>query len=111
MSRASVIKGKNWERAVAKAFREAMPGCGAKRGFQYRGGGEVADVVVPLLHVEAKVGRQPNPRAALKQAIGDAPASKMPVAVIKDDHKPPFVVMLFTDFLDLVGENWEMGKK
>jgi len=107
---ASRRKGHTWERAVAAKFREVMPGAEIKRGFQTRGGGaEEADVEMPYFHVECKVGKLPNPRAALAQAVRDRQPGKMPIAVVKDDRKPPFVVLHLDDFLDLIGEWWTAG--
>ena len=112
-------KGHNWEREVARMFREAMPGTPTFRGFQHRGGSEAADVENPFFHIECKVGKKQNPRAALKQAVDDCkPTSgKYAVAVIKDDQEQPgvpantFVVMPFPEFLELVHEWYERGER
>ncbi len=99
-------KGHDFERELVWRFREAMPGAEVKRGIgQSRQGNEVADVEVPCFWVEAKRGRKPNPRAALEQAKA-ATDGRVPVAVIRDDRKPAFVVMDFEQFLDFVGEWW-----
>ncbi len=116
MSASQRRKGAQWERDLAKLFAEAMPGGDVKRGIgQSRGGGaEVPDVVCPAFHVEAKVGKLPNPRAALAQAERDVESAESklwPVAVVKDDRKAPFVTMRLDDFLDLVGEWWEMRQR
>lgn len=105
-------KGHNFERQLVHRFREVMPGAEVKRGLQSRGGGaEVPDVDCPVFHVEAKVGKQPNPRAALKQAFADAAKGKIPVAIIKDDREVPFVLLGLEDFLDFVGEWWVARQK
>lgn len=94
-------------------FREAMPDVAGsiKRGWQARGGKDAADVVVPDLPIwiECKHGIQPNPRAALKQAMGDAPAGQIPVAFIKDNNCDPFVVLPAADFIDLLKEWRALG--
>lgn len=104
-------KGKRWERAVANIFRLAFPGREVKRNIQSRYGaaGEGADVEVADLpiHIEAKCGKKPNPRAALKQAIDEAKEGDMPVAIIKDDYDEPFVTMRLKDFVALAKEMWK----
>lgn len=106
MSRRSVTKGKRWEREVAQRLRDAMPGCEVRRGDQ-RSGAREADVEVPVWWIECKVGAMPNPRAALRQAMEDAPPGRVPVAVVKDDRGQPFVCLTLDDWLDFVGEWWE----
>jgi hypothetical protein len=94
-----------------------MPGCDVKRGFQYRGGAEASDVENPFFHVECKVGKKQNPRAALAQAVSDAAYGKVPVAIVKDDQEKPgvpanaFAVMRFSEFLELVNEWYERGNR
>ncbi len=101
--KASRRKGHDFERDIANRLREVMPGADIKRGLQSRGGGaEEADVVCPYFHVECKVGKLPNPRAALAQAVRDAKPGKVPVAIVKDDRQPPFVVMQLDEWLDFV---------
>jgi hypothetical protein len=99
-------KGASWERELVLLFREAMPGCGVRRGLQSRNGEEVADVECPVFWIEAKRGRQPNVRRALRQAAEAAPKGRIPVAVIRDDRAQPFVVVLLDDFLEFVAEWW-----
>lgn len=100
-------KGHQWERDVARRFREVFRNYSVRRGVQSRDP-EVADVDIPAFWCECKVGAKPNPRNALAQAIRDARKGKMPIAVIKDNRKDPTVYMLFDDFLELVGEWWEL---
>ncbi len=105
-------KGHQFERDVANMLREVMPGAEIKRGLQSRGGGaEEADVVCPYFHVECKKGPKPNPRAALKQAIDDAKPGMVPIGVIGDDRKDPFVVIRLDDFLDFIKEWWFRGEE
>ena len=99
-------KGHRWERTIAQRFREAMPGCDAKRGLQYQGGAHVADVDVPTFFVECKAGRQPNVRRALMQATRNAPADRLPLAVIKDDRGLQFAALPLDSFLLLVAAWW-----
>jgi hypothetical protein len=102
-------KGHNWERAVAKRFREVFPD--ARRGTQTRQGYEAPDVETPVFWIEAKVGRRTNPKAALAQALeamSNNPEAKglIPIAVCKDDRCEPTVTLGLEDFLELVGEWW-----
>lgn len=101
-------KGARYERDLVKVFQEAMPGADVKRGLQSRGGDEVPDVDCPLFWVEAKRGRKPNVRAALRQAVGDCQDDRMPVAVIRDDREEAFISMRLSDFVRLVEKVWEV---
>lgn len=103
MGKSQRDKGKRWEQAVARMFREAMPGVSVRRGWQSRSGSDAPDVEVPKWWVECKSGKMPNPRAALRQAV-EATDGRTPVAVIKDDRQEPFVAMRLADFLELVRE-------
>ena len=100
-------KGAQFERELVWRFREVMPGAEVRRGLQSRGGEEVADVDCPVFWVEAKRGKLPNVRAALRQAEADAPKGRIPVAVIRDDRAAPFVALSLEDFLEFVREWWE----
>jgi hypothetical protein len=98
-------KGANYERELAKLFDAAMPGATVRRGIQYRDGAECPDVDCPHFWVEAKRGKLPNPRAALKQAQ-KASDGRRPIAVIRDDRSKAFVVIGLDDFLELVRDWW-----
>lgn len=100
-------KGAEFERALVRRFREAMPDATVRRGLQARSGAEVADVDVPCFWPELKRHRRTNPREALRQATDTCPPGRWPVGICKDDGEPPFVVMALDDFLDLVTEWWE----
>lgn len=99
-------KGHDFERALVHRFREVMPGAEINRGVQSREGNEAADVECPVFWVEAKRGKQPNPRAALRQATEAAPHGRVPLAVIRDDRAKPFVALSLDDFLEFVAEWW-----
>lgn len=99
-------KGAGWERDLAARWRERF-GLDCKRGIgQSRNAAEVSDVDgLPGFWIECKHGALPNPRAALAQAIeacGERPL--WCAAVIKDDRRPPFVVMTLDDWEDLLSE-------
>jgi len=101
------LKGHNWEREVARRLRKVMPGCGAKRGLQTRfGSSEEADVEIPCFHVECKVGKKTRIMAALNQAVEAEKKGRWPIAVCKDDRKPPVVLMRLDDFEEILGQWW-----
>jgi hypothetical protein len=99
-------KGVRWERLLVQRFREVMPDAEVRRGLQYRTGEEVADVDCPVFFPEAKRGKQPNVRAALRQATDSAPPGRIPIAIIRDDRAEAFVALGLDDFLEFVGEWW-----
>lgn len=97
-------KGAQFERDVAKRLREVF-GDGVVRGYQRRigGGREEADVVCPLVHVECKVGAQPNIRAAYEQALRDSEGKGLtPVAITKWDRGHVLATISFEDFCSLL---------
>jgi hypothetical protein len=103
MGARSRTKGKVGEREVANRLKAIFPD--AKRGIQSRGGGaEIADVIVPHLHVEVKRQRLPNPVAALAQAVADAKPGLWPVAYTRRDHGEWLVTMRADDFEELLGQ-------
>ncbi len=105
-------KGKEGERVVANGFKDRWPEyCKhARRGLQDRDGMEHADVEgVPGLFIEVKKQRRANVRAALEQATESCKDGRRPIAVIKDDKKPPFVVLSQDDFLEIL--DWGSWKK
>jgi hypothetical protein len=97
-------KGSRWELEVARRFRDIFPDHDVRRGLQARGGHEAPDVDVPGFWLETKHHRKVNLRAALAQAVNDAAATpdRAPVAICKDNHAAPIVVLRFDDFLALV---------
>lgn len=104
-------KGADFERAMVHRFREAMPGAQVRRGFQARGGEEMADIDCPVFWPELKRGKKPNVRAALLQARSQAPKGRIPLAVMRDDRSEPFVCLQLDDFLELVSEWWKEGRR
>lgn len=100
-------KGANFEREVARMVGEAMPGADVRRGLQSQGE-VVPDVNAPGLWIECKRGKKPNVRGALRQALSNATAGRLPLAVVRDDRADAFVTLTLTDFLELLGEWWEL---
>lgn len=104
--RMSRNKGRRGEQEVARRLREAMPEIAdnVRRGWQSRVGCDDADVCgLPGFWIECKTGKQPNIRAAYKQATKDAKGRAFPCAVIQDDHaRDRMVVLSLTDFLRIL---------
>ncbi len=99
-------KGRRGEQLVAQFVREAMPEIASaiRRGWQSRLGHDDPDVCgLPGFWLECKTGRQPNMRAAYKQARSDAKGRAFPVAVIQDDYaRERMCVLGLTDFLRIL---------
>jgi hypothetical protein len=97
----SRTKGHNFEREVAKQLREIYPD--ARRGLQYQDGTGCPDVVGTPFHVECKVGKKPNIRAALRQAKNDCKDDSLVcIAVTREDRKEPTVTLDWTHFLEIL---------
>lgn len=112
MGKFSRDKGARFEREVARMFREHLPGCDAKRGFQTRGGAaEAPDVETGVFAIECKVGKKPPVRAALATAVENCPKGQIPLAIIKEDRREPFAVMPLDDLLEIVSEWWRYRNK
>ena len=99
-------KGRRYEQELVHLVRDAMPGADVRRGLQSRGGEEVPDVDCPVFWLEAKRGKKPNVRAALRQATEAASKGRIPLAVVRDDRAEAFVALSLDDFLELVREWW-----
>lgn len=98
-------KGKRGERKLATALREAFPSFAQdiRRGWQSRQGDDDPDVLgLPGFWLECKTGKMPNPRAALGQATLDAQGRAIPMAVIQDDRRPPFVALSLRDMVTVL---------
>jgi hypothetical protein len=103
-------KGRDFERAITRSLAAVFGREKVRRGIQYSDGRECADVIAPGLWVECKAQRKTNPRAALRQAMrGAAGRAVRPVAVCKDDRRPPVVLMQLGDFLEFLRE-WNLRR-
>lgn len=94
----SRMKGKRGERQIAELLRPVF-GADVRRGWQSRSGKDACDIEGTPYFIEVKVGKCPNPRAALKQAI-EATDGRTPLVIVKDDRCEPFVVMRLSDWLE-----------
>lgn len=104
-------KGKRWEQQVARDMRITLAGDAVERGWQAHMGSLHSDVVTGPFSIECKVGASPPIRSALKQAVECAGPGRWAVAAVKTDREDPIAVMPWADFLDLVGEWWDLVEK
>jgi hypothetical protein len=98
-------KGRRWEQQVARDISAAV-GCDSRRGLQYRDGADAPDVLTPgiPLHLECKAGGPAAyPWRALEQAQASASAGTYPVAVCKQDRRPPTATLAVADLVELLG--------
>ncbi len=108
MGKMSREKGARFEREIAMELREIF-GNESRRGFQYRDGTEVGDVLNPVFFIECKRHKRCNVKAALRQAFDNCnDKTKYPIAITRDDNERAIVTMDLDDFKDLVGEWWEL---
>ena len=109
---ASRRKGIEWEREVVRRFAEVFGADRVRRGFQYRDGLEIPDVVAPVFAIECKRGKRTDPRAALRQAVESSVGKGLwPLAVCKDDKATAIVALHLDDFLELVREWWAVRSR
>lgn len=104
MGKSQRSKGKRGERLLAEELRQMFPEYAEsiRRGWQSRLGDDDPDVIFPGCWFEHKFGALPNPRGALAQATKECKGRGLPIAVIRDNRKPPFAVMWLGDFLPLL---------
>lgn len=108
MGRSQRVKGHSFERKIAQLMRRWFPD--AKRGYQTRGGGkEQADVINTPYHIECKVGKKPNIKAAYLQAREDT-QGEPPIAITKWDREEPLVTMSLTDWFSMLDDIWEANE-
>lgn len=98
-------KGKAGELELAKYLRENGFD-EAKRGQQFRGGGDSPDVVgLPGCHVECKRVEQGNLYTWLDQARRDsAGTGRLPVVVHRRNRREWVAILPLDGFLKLIGE-------
>lgn len=106
MGKLSRDKGKVGEREVAARLR-AAGFRDARRGVQFQGGADSADVTgVPGHHMEVKRTEKLNLWGALEQAKRDAATgtgkAKAPVVVHRSSRRDWVAILPLDDFLELV---------
>lgn len=110
MSRRSVRKGKEWEREVARMFREH--GIHAERNLSESRTGNAGDLLLPPdipLSVQAKVGARPPIYRAVQEAQEAAEPGQHPVAAVRRNavgsrRYVDLAVVPLEDFLELVAQ-------
>jgi Holliday junction resolvase len=95
-------KGKAGEREVVLLLKRAGF-MDARRGYQYRDGDEMPDVVGVPWWVEVKRHKVVNIKAAMRQAIA-ASGEQTPVVFSRDDRSDWLVTLRADDFLEIVSE-------
>ena len=104
MGKMSRNKGKDGERAIAKILRD-HGWADARRGVQYKGGGDSPDVVgLPGVHIEVKRVESLRLYDALDQSIADAAPGETPVVFHRRNKKPWVAILLLDDYLKLLGD-------
>lgn len=102
MGRSQRRKGHDFERAVARRARE-LGFEDAKRNPQSRDGSEDApDVSFWCIDIECKKQKQPNIRAAFRQACLCESEGRYPVAVTQADRDMPLATLGLDDLLELM---------
>lgn len=105
MGKMSKTKGKVGEREVARLLTEA--GFPARRGQQFKGGGDSPDVVcdgLPGMHIEVKRTERFQLYPALTQAIADGDDLETPVVFHRSNGNEWVVVLRAADFLSIMKE-------
>lgn len=106
MGKMSRDKGKVGEREVAALLR--AHGFDGKRGVQYQGGHDSADVVgLPGFNIEVKRTETFNLYGAYEQAQSDAAGTATPVVFHRRNGKEWMAVLKADDFLALVVKSRE----
>ncbi len=97
-------KGKRFERALAKKFRDyGYTDC--RRGQQYCGANGDADVIgLPYIHVEAKAVEQMQLYKWIAQAKNDAKDGEIPAVFHKKNNCNILVTLEFDDFMEIYKE-------
>lgn len=102
-------KGARGERELAEFLRH-YGYADARRGQQFSGGSESADVVgLPeKYHIEVKRVEAGSPYKWMQQAtedIADATCNKVPLVFHRRNGKPWLVIMLASDFMEMLNGN------
>lgn len=101
MAKKSRDKGKVGEREVAAILRQW--GFDGKRGVQYQGGKDSADVVgLPGFHIEVKRTEKFDLEGAMAQAREDSGGVNTPVVFHRKNNREWVAVLGLDDFLKLV---------
>lgn len=93
MPRSQREKGKRGERMAAKAVSQVIR-LPARRGVQFKGGADSADLEVELegVHWEVKFVERESIRAWMRQALADS-GGKVPVVLSKKSREPWLITL------------------
>ena len=109
MGKASRDKGKRFEREIASVFRERFGHSYRGAPLQASGGCIMPDVVTPLpIHIECSHGKAVSAHGKLEQAIRDARAGMVPIAITRRDRGETIASLRLEDLLDIL-EEWQCG--
>ena len=98
-------KGKVGELELAKFFRDHGFD-DARRGVQYKGGGDSPDVAgLPGFHVECKRVEKGNLYDWLDQATQDAAPGDTPLVCHRRNHRTWVAILPLTTLLRMINEN------
>jgi Holliday junction resolvase len=101
MSINSRKKGKVGELELSAKLRDH--GFNAKRGQQFKGGGDSPDVVgIPGVHIECKRVENGSLYDWLDQAIRDAAPGNMPIVMHRRNRKEWVAILRLDDVLELL---------
>jgi Holliday junction resolvase len=111
MGKMSKNKGKVGERELAAELRRLF-GVAARRGVQYSGGSDSPDVVtdIPGLHCEVKRTERLSLYPAVKQAVRDAGADKVPIVFHRQNREDWLAVIRLNDLPELIKLFSDFGK-
>jgi len=103
MGSMSKNKGKRGERELAGELRRLF-GVDARRGQQFHGGSDSPDVVadIPGIHIEVKRTERLSLYPAMRQAIADAGAGKVPVVFHRQNHEDWLAIVRLNDLPELI---------
>ena len=111
MGKMSKNKGKRGELELAAELRRLF-GIAARRGVQYHGGEDSPDVItdLPGVHIEVKRTERLSLYPAMKQAVEDAGADKVPVLFHRQNREDWLAVIRLNDLPKLAALLTEGGQ-
>jgi len=102
MGSMSKNKGKRGELECAAELRRLF-GVDARRGQQFHGGSDSPDAVadIPGVHIEVKRTERLSLYPAMRQAVRDAGADKVPIVFHRQNHEDWLVIIRLNDLPEL----------
>jgi len=103
-------KGKVGERELAAELRRLF-GIDARRGVQYQGGKDSPDVITDLpIHCEVKRTERLSLYPAMRQAVSDAGANKVPVVFHRQNREDWLAIIRLNDLPELIDHFSELKR-